>query len=566
MRSLNRLNQYQRLWQPSAGRPQSVTVSELAERCFCSERHVRTLLRQAQDAGWLEWQAQSGRGKRGQLRFLVTPESLRNTMIEQALETGKQQDVLELAQLALGELRTLLQPFMGGQWQNDTPTLRIPYYRPLEPLQPGFLPGRAEQHLAGQIFSGLTRFDNNTQRPVGDLAHHWEASADGLRWDFYLRSTLHWHNGDAVKASQLHQRLSMLLQQPALDKLFISVRHIEVTHPQCLTFFLHRPDYWLAHRLASYCSHLAHPQFPQVGTGPFRLTQFTPELVRLESHDYYHLRHPLLKAVEYWITPPLFEKDLGTSCRHPVQITIGKPEDLPMVSPVSSGISLGFCYLTLRKSARLTLWQARKVIAIIHQSGLLQTLEVGENLITASHALLPGWTIPQWEVPVEVKLPETLTLVYHLPVELHAMAEQLRATLAAEGCELKIIFHNAKSWDDAASLTQADLMMGDRLIGEAPEYTLEQWLRCDPLWPHVFTASAYTHLQSTLDAVQIMPDEENRHNALKTVFNQLMDDATLTPLFNYHYRISAPPGVNGVRLTPRGWFEFTEAWLPAPSQ
>ncbi|HAW3067882.1 TPA: hypothetical protein JLR62_000758 [Escherichia coli] len=77
MRLLNRLNQYQRLWQPSAGKPQTVTVSELAERCFCSERHVRTLLRQAQEAGWLEWQAQSGRGKRGQLRFLVTPESLR---------------------------------------------------------------------------------------------------------------------------------------------------------------------------------------------------------------------------------------------------------------------------------------------------------------------------------------------------------------------------------------------------------------------------------------------------------------------------------------------------------
>lgn len=109
-------------------------------------------------------------------------------------------------------------------------------------------------------------------------------------------------------------------------------------------------------------------------------------------------------------------------------------------------------------------------------------------------------------------------------------------------------------------------MMGDRLIGEAPEYTLEQWLRCDPLWPHVFDAPAYAHLQSTLDAVQVMPDEENRFNALKAVFSQLMADATLTPQFNYHYRISAPPGVNGVRLTPRGWFEFTEAWLPAPSQ
>lgn len=88
MRLLNRLNQYQRLWQPSAGEPQSVTVGELAERCFCSERHVRTLLKQAQDAGWLEWDAQSGRGKRGQLRFLVTPDSLRSIMMEQALQKG----------------------------------------------------------------------------------------------------------------------------------------------------------------------------------------------------------------------------------------------------------------------------------------------------------------------------------------------------------------------------------------------------------------------------------------------------------------------------------------------
>lgn len=189
--------------------------------------------------------------------------------------------------------------FMGGQWQNDTPTLRIPYYRPLDPLQPGFLPGRAEQHLAGQVFSGLTRFDRDSQYPCGDLAHHWEVSADGLRWDFYIRSTLHWHNGDAVDTAQLHERLERLLTLPALSKLFISVARSEVTHPQCLTFLLHRPDYWLAHRLASYCSGLAHPDLPLIGTGPFRLALFTPELVRLESHDHYHLSHPLLKAIEF---------------------------------------------------------------------------------------------------------------------------------------------------------------------------------------------------------------------------------------------------------------------------
>ena len=131
MRQLNRLNQFQRLWQPSAGAPQEVTVAELAGRCFCSERHVRTLLNQASAAGWLRWQARSGRGKRGTLTFLTNPEQLRSAMMEQALESGQQQNALALAQLAPVALRTLLHPFLGGRWQNDTATLRIPYYRPL---------------------------------------------------------------------------------------------------------------------------------------------------------------------------------------------------------------------------------------------------------------------------------------------------------------------------------------------------------------------------------------------------------------------------------------------------
>ncbi len=81
----------------------------------------------------------------------------------------------------------------------------------------------------------------------------------------------------------------------------------------------------------------------------------------------------------------------------------------------------------------------------------------------------------------------------------------------------QLFFITQKTGTTLTLLAHADLMMGDRLIGEAPEYTLEQWLRCDPLWPHVFDAPAYAHLQSTLDAVQVMPDEENRFNALKAV-------------------------------------------------
>ncbi|EPO4108788.1 SgrR family transcriptional regulator [Enterobacter cloacae] len=564
MRQLNRLKQYQRLWQPSEGAPQQVTIAELASRCFCSERHVRTLLRQAQEAGWLNWRAQSGRGKRGELRFYVSPESLRNTMMEEALKHGQQHNALELAQLAPEELRELLHPFLGGQWQNDTPTLRIPYYRSLDALQPGFLPGRAEQHLAGQVFSGLTRFNGNSSEPTGDLAHHWEVTDGGLRWHFYIRSTLHWHNGDKIETAQLQRSLKALLMLPALRKLFQSVLDIEVTHPQCLTFTLHQPDYWLPHRLATYCSRLAHPDQPMTGSGPFRLSVFDSELVRLESHEQYHLSHPLIKAIEYWITPTLFDYGLGTSCRHPVQIAIGEPDELESLRLVSNSTSLGFCYLTLKQSDRMSELQARRLINIIHLSTLLHTLPLNEGLITPTEELLPGLPIPRWPDLTHVPLPAALTLIYHLPVELHTMANQLKQYLAQQGCELTVIFHDAKTWDGCPQLADADMMMGDRLIGEAPEYTLEQWLRCDTLWPHLLSAPQVAHLQATLDAVQTQADEQARHAGLRAIFTRIMENAVLTPLFNYQYQISAPPGVNGIRLNTRGWFDFTEAWLPAP--
>ncbi|MFT2604950.1 SgrR family transcriptional regulator, partial [Escherichia coli] len=66
---------------------------------------------------------------------------------------------------------------------------------------------------------------------------------------------------------------------------------------------------------------------------------------------------------------------------------------------------------------------------------------------TPSHEVLPGWSIPQGPANNAVPLPARLTLLYHLPVELHAMAEQLRQRLALLGCELTPLFHDAKNWE-----------------------------------------------------------------------------------------------------------------------
>ena len=62
--------QFIRLWQCCEGQSQETTLNELAELLNCSRRHMRTLLNTMQQQGWLNWEAEAGRGKRSRLTFL----------------------------------------------------------------------------------------------------------------------------------------------------------------------------------------------------------------------------------------------------------------------------------------------------------------------------------------------------------------------------------------------------------------------------------------------------------------------------------------------------------------
>ncbi len=138
------------------------------QRCFCSERHVRTVLRQAQEAdGWS--------GRRSQDAESAVNYAFCHARIATQCDDGtgagnrKAEDVLELAQLAPGELRTLLQPLWADNGKTIRPRCVFPTIARRTATTGLFArPCRAASGRA--VFSGLTRFDNNTQRPIGDLA------------------------------------------------------------------------------------------------------------------------------------------------------------------------------------------------------------------------------------------------------------------------------------------------------------------------------------------------------------------------------------------------------------
>ncbi|WP_314154328.1 SgrR family transcriptional regulator [Rouxiella badensis] len=572
MRLQNRLNQYQRLYNKTGLVPQAITVSALAAIFCCSERHTRTLLALFQQAGWIRWSSQAGRGKRAEIACLKTPESLRESYLQKLLDEGEHSAALQLSQLDAQHLNTLLAPHLGGQWQEDAPTLRIPYYRAMQTLDPQTLTGRAEQHIAHTLHAGLTRFVTGESAPQPDLAHHWQISHEGKVWQFFLRSHLYWHNGEPLLTRQICQLFETFRQSPRSRHSLDNVEAISQPHALCLQFQLQKPDYWFAHRLADLSCLLFHPHAPTVGAGPFKLAHFAPERVRLEQHPYYHLQRPYLSAIEYWITPHLFDSEIKNkvSCQHPVRITLGEKNQMALVRPVKRSTSLGFCYLAinLRKNA-LSPAQAQKIVALIRHSGLLDNLPIDHSLVKRSREMLPGWPLPvasteALETHDGVQLPKKLSLLFHPPMELELVAGALKTLLADEGCELETHYHPGRLWNDAAQLTAVDLMLGDRLIGEAPVATLENWLRQDPLWHAILSDDALDQQNQRLLSIQQHPSESLREEKLRAHFYQLMEHGSITPLFNYQYQVSAPPGVNGVQLTAWGWFDFCRAWLPPP--
>ncbi|MGF6190098.1 SgrR family transcriptional regulator [Serratia sp. 2723] len=565
MRLVHRLGQYQRLYHQLGSAPVAITIGELAAIFCCSERHARTLVQQLQQQGWLSWHSQAGRGKRAQLQCLKTPDELRAAHLQRLLQLGDHQGALEMAQLAPQHLQELLSPHLGGQWQEGSPTLRIPYYRTLEKLDPLTLSGRAEQHLVATVYAGLTRFNTGCPEPQPDLAHHWQVSEDGLRWQFFLRNQLRWHNGETLTAQQLLQTLNTLRQHPRSQPLLSSVAAISLPHTLCVQFDLQIPDYWLAHRLAELPCLMTHPELPTLGAGPFKLALNEPHMVRLELHPYYHLQHPYLESIEYWITPELPTRSTDTSCQHPVRITIGQQEELAQARPVQRSMSQGWCYLAInQRRGVLSETQGQKLLMLIQRSGLLASLPIQQGVIMPSHEMLPGWAIPEHDVREDVELPPRLTLLYHPPIELESVTQALQQLLAEHGCQLAIRYYSGKRWQSTEQIAQADLLLADNLIGEAPEATLESWLRRDLLWQGILREEDWQHQQRILQQIQQCPVPLQRYSQLKAYYQQLMEAAILTPLFNYQYQVSAPPRIHGVMLTAYGWFDFCQAWLPPP--
>ncbi|PJG60885.1 SgrR family transcriptional regulator [Yersinia kristensenii] len=585
--------QYLRLLNQVGVQPVEITLQELADKQSCTKRHMRTLLVQMQQAGWLIWQAEAGRGRRSHLQLLRNTHQLLIEKAEQLLDSGGFNEAIAL----LGEDKQLIIPLLqaklGYRIRDDYQALRIPYYRTMSNLYPGTPLRRSELHLVRQIFNGLTRISEADGEVTTDLAHKWRM-LDPLRWRFYLRPAVQFHDGRELSSRDVVSSLTRCATLP----LFSHIQTVSQHGSLSVVIELNQPDPRLPQLLAHHSAlilpenHAAQPDFAShpVGTGPYRVAENDDWHLQMKSFDHYFGFRGLLDEVEVLIFPDLARSPSDTPAVISEQLSIANIQSATWLSSSISDIdyvSGSAASLTGKPSdstqemflerggyfllcdSRSPYWhsikQRRWLRKTLNPYHLIQRLiepirpfwvPASSVLPTWFHGIDPGEECPPFPMDSAVESDDApvLTLAYHAQhPEYSMLVTEMTHILAAQGIKLAVIELDYITW--AKGEANVDLWLGTVNFAVPEEWNVGAWLLGSPLLRQCMTGGDDAKLQTLLH------NWRNQSLGSEQVIREVIDSGWLQPLFHHWMRLKAPQQAQGAHLNNLGWFDFQTTWL-----
>ncbi|WP_227728799.1 SgrR family transcriptional regulator [Yersinia proxima] len=585
--------QYLRLLNQVGVQPVEITLQELADKLSCTKRHMRTLLVQMQQAGWLKWQAEAGRGRRSYLQLLRNTHQLLIEKAEQLLDSGGFNEAIAL----LGEDKQLITPLLraklGYRIRDDYQALCIPYYRTMTNLYPGTALRRSELHLVRQIFNGLTRVNEEHGEVTTDLAHKWRM-LDPLHWRFYLRPAVQFHDGRELSSRDVVSSLTRSATLP----LFSHIQKISAHGPLSVVIELSQPDPRLPLLLAHHSAlilpenNATQPDFASrpVGTGPYRVAENDNWHLQMKSFDHYFGFRGLLDEVEVLIFPDLARPPSDTPAVLSEQLSManiqsatwlsssisdidyvsgkvasltGKPSDATQEMFLERG---GYFLLCDSRSPHWhNIKQRRWLRKTLNPYHLIQQLidPIRPFWVPAS-SVLPTWfhSIDSGEecslfssnIAAGTEDMPVLKLAYHAQhPEYPMLVTEMTHILAAQGIKLDIIELDYTSW--AKGEAKADLWLGTVNFAVPEEWNVGAWLLGSQLLRQSITGGDDADLQRYLH------DWRNQSLGSEQLIREIIANGWLQPLFHHWMRLKAPEQAQGAHLNNLGWFDFQTTWL-----
>ncbi|PQQ44197.1 SgrR family transcriptional regulator [Bacillus thuringiensis] len=573
------LDQYIELWiaygkGKKEGERLEVTVQNISETLFCTERNSKLIIKKLDELNWIKWFPGRGRGNRSKLIFQKHPISL---ILDRGKEITKKGDVKSGSIFVerysshfpsvKGEYHCWVDSIFGHKIEMTSEgrrdVLRLQVQMNLDiTLDPVYATMRSECHMVKHIFDTLVYVDGNTNIIEPRLAFHWEYNDAEKIWTFYLRKGVHFHNGKQLTAHDVIYSLNrfMKLENNAHAWMLQHVESIRSVDDYVVEIQLHTENKMFLHMIsAEQCSIVNEDEAGElIGTGPFQLYKSNENLFILEGHPLYFRERPFLDRVELWNV----EQGVGT---YDVLVKAqykDKEKHNKELSRLESNVTYITCNLTKEGPMQDELFR-KALYKIIHGYTIVQELG-GERGEVAKKLILAGESIVEIEEDVESLIKrstyhnEALQLYTFTGRDHVEDAQWIQKECAKYGIRVENNFLDIEELLEVSTIQKADMMHDSATISERIE---------DSLLYMFLTKNSFIHGQSSMDFYEKLStyfkqeELEKRVTLLRDIEDTLLRQIHIIPLYRNKQEVSTHEKVQNIMINSQGWIDFYNIWF-----
>ncbi|HFG2126263.1 TPA: SgrR family transcriptional regulator [Vibrio cholerae] len=550
--------QFETLFEHFQGQDVETQLEDVTDILFCTRRNARIVLNKMEEEGWIEWHPAAGRGKLSQLIFKRSRADVSENLARRYLNEGKIGQAFAVLDQDAAKLTQVIESYLGVLHQEGLQVVRLPYYRQLSMLNPQKPMRRSEQHIARQVFSGLTRLDEEEQLQP-DLAHAWQALSD-THWRFYLRPGVRFHNGNLLTTELIVQNLWQL----RLLNLFAHIDRVDSPYPWAVDVHLQKPDTRLPLLLAEACAKILpaesdrNPDFDlmPVGTGPYKVVLNDEKRLVLQAFDGYFGFRPLLDRVEVWVIDEVHSSMVFPSLSNPMKTARGSSTEEVELDP-------GCTYLLLNRRngvAKDEHW-ARYLTDKLNALNLFRLLpeeKIIELGVLPAYGLKPGWyhhaAAAQRTLPPESK---ELTIAYHAQHPMFpTVANAIKQLLSQDGITVNVI----KYEHTVVETENVDIWIKPMGIANHRDDALAGWLLNYSDIEFLSKGEDFNQWVSLIDAWRA---DSSALFPAKELGKSLVEKHQLIPMFHCWLGISKDQcgALQNAKCNALGWFDFSQVWV-----
>jgi SgrR family transcriptional regulator len=573
-----------------SNQPFHVSMEQLANALFCSQRNVKFILIKMTDLQWVVFSSGRGRGHKSQMTFLIHPDELVLESAKERVQNGDVESALSLigeqgiGMQAKGEFLTWISQYFGYQAVNlperYIETLKLPIYRTINTLDPCKTFYALDSHLISQIFSRVVEYNDEAGSFEGGIAHHWKVNHEHTDWVFYLRKSVYFHHGKELEASDVIYSFHRLQNTPH-NWLVQNIKRVSILSRYSIRIELKQTN----HLFLSYLSHVpmsivpadlyqplaeSEPDLP-VGSGPYRVATWTKGFCSLEAFDhYYHLR-PHIDRVEITVVPA-GEDEIFTDTLHQIlRVQTGESMTPQQEEWESEGEVCGTNLLTVnvRKDGLLQNHVLRK--ALIHlidrcrmaddlglpRFGPCRSFDLNQAQSHSNDSLYQlnlGQTLLQ-ESGYRGETIQLYTYQRHAPD-----AYWLQREYGKHGINIHV---HIVSWSDMLRIENiqfADLILFEAVVSEGLIRLLEYYQSSNSFLKMHLSEEMTEDVERQIEELLKQSEPTQREHRLQAIEQQLTDANALIFLTYKTVSSKSHPSLQNVKLSPRGWVDFHRIW------